>query len=111
MAHTEALQTTLSEELVARIEETDLAVPVKQGLWLYCGRSREGANHGIHCRRPVDGSQVGGQVSLNENVLAEGYDEFGLANAAVSPNHRWLNYATEVTGRARRRDHRSGPQR
>jgi oligopeptidase B len=98
MAHTEALQATLYEEMVARIEETDLSVPVKKGPWLYYGRTREGANYGIHCRRPVDGSEDGEQVILDENVLAEGYDYFGLANVAVSPNHQWLAYATDVTG-------------
>ncbi len=98
MAHTNALQTALYEEMVARIEETDLSVPVKKGPWLYYGRTQEGANYGIHCRRPVDGSEDDEQVILDENVLAEGYDYFGLANLAISPNHQWLAYATDVTG-------------
>ena len=62
MAGTAGLRQALFDEMVARIEETDLSVPVKKGPWLYYGRTVEGSSYGIHCRRPADGSaEVGGR--------------------------------------------------
>ena len=37
MAPTAGLQEALFDEMVARIEETDLSVPVRKGPWLYYG--------------------------------------------------------------------------
>ncbi len=97
-APTAALRDTLFTEMVARIEETDLSVPVRKGPWLYHLRTVEGASYGIHCRRPVDGPEDVEQVLLDENVLAEGHDYFSLGNFAISPDHRWLVYSTDTTG-------------
>ncbi len=109
-----ALKEELFAEMVARIEETDLSVPVKKGPWLYYGRTKEGSSYGIHCRRPVaTGRDDGGsdraipgpgaipedeQVLLDENVLAEGHEYFAVGNLEVSPDHRWLAYSTDTTG-------------
>jgi len=115
-AATAGLQQRLFDEMVARIEETDLSVPVRKGPWLYYDRTEEGASYGIHCRRPArddpaaraaqegaGGEQgaaegTGEQVVLDENVLAEGHEYFALGNLSVSPDHRWLAYSTDVTG-------------
>jgi oligopeptidase B len=97
-AGTTALQEALFAEMVARIEETDLSVPVRKGPWLYYGRTREGSNYGIHCRRPVDGPEDVEQVLLDENALAEGQAYFSLGNFSISPDHRWLVYSTDTTG-------------
>ena len=50
---TAGLRDGLFTEMVARIEETDLSVPVRKGPWLYYGRTVEGSSYGIHCRRPA----------------------------------------------------------
>ncbi len=119
MEGTTGLQTTLFDEIVARIEETDLSVPVRKGPWYYYGRTKEGSNYGIHCRRPaVGGGEVGGdgvetegkagggdgearegeQVILDENLLAGGHGYFAVGNLAVSPDHEWLVYSTDTSG-------------
>jgi oligopeptidase B len=111
MAGTAELRQTLYDEIVGRIEETDLTVPVRKGPWLYYGRTVEGSSYGIHCRRPVPlsgadtsstddpaGPVEGEQVLLDENDLAEGHDYFAVGNLAVSPDHRWLAYSTDTTG-------------
>ncbi len=112
---TAGLRAELFTEMVDRIEETDLSVPVRKGPWLYYGRTVEGASYGIHCRRPVgpgganppdaDGGRgAEGSVPedetilLDENRLAEGHEYFALGNLAVSPDHRWLAYSTDTTG-------------
>jgi oligopeptidase B len=99
-AHTAALRTMLYEEIVARIEETDLSVPARKGPWLYYGRTEEGSNYGIHCRRPAGGDEDSGEeeVLLDENALAVGHEYFALGNLAVSPDHQWLAYSTDTVG-------------
>ncbi len=98
MADTVALQGALYAEMVARIQETDLSVPVRKGPWRYYSRSVEGSSYGIHCRRPADGPDDAEQVLLDENALAEGHDYFALGNFSISPDHRWLVYSTDTTG-------------
>jgi oligopeptidase B len=110
MAGTGSLQTELFDEIVARIEETDLSVPVRKGPWLYYSRTVEGRNYGIHCRRLWAPSASGAQQSttdedasseqilLDENLLAEGHEYFAVGSLAISPDHRWLAYSTDTTG-------------
>jgi len=111
MSGTAGLREDLFTEMVARIEETDLSVPVKKGPWLYYGRTVEGSSYGIHCRRPysppdTDGAGTGAppavpedeQVLLDENQLAEGHDYFAVGNLEVSPDHGWLAYSTDTSG-------------
>jgi oligopeptidase B len=130
-AHTSQLQATLFKEIVERIEETDLSVPVRKGPWLYYHRTVEGQSYGIHCRRPAtddlgapsdsgtsgdsgpsgdrgpedqgpeDGTPEDEIVMLDENQLATGHDYFALGNLGVSPDHRWLAYSTDTTGAER----------
>ncbi len=116
MARTEDLRAALFEEMVARIEETDLSVPVRKGPWLYYSRTLEGSSYAIHCRRPVPpgwrpaGPQTvgaegevpeGEETILDENELARGHDYFAIGNLSVSPDHRWMAYSTDTTGSER----------
>ncbi len=118
LAPTRALQAALFEEIVGRIEETDLSVPVRKGPWLYYSRTVEGSSYGIHCRRPVpeggasartdtvavgsgdtdDAAPEGEVVLLDENRLAEGYDYLAVGNLEISPDHRWMAYSIDTTG-------------
>jgi oligopeptidase B len=107
LAPFEGLRSTLFEEMKARILETDMSVASRRGPWWYYGRTEEGKNYAIHCRRPAGGpdelppaGEPGGdeQVLLDENVLAEGHDYFAVGNAAVSPDHATLAYATDTEG-------------
>ncbi len=108
-AHTEALQKTLYDEIVGRVQETDVSAPVREGPFEYYSRTIEGRQYGVHCRRPggsVDlpdafaepGSTAGEAVLLDENALATGHEYFALGGFALSPNHRLLAYSTDVTG-------------
>ncbi len=118
-APTQWLREALFDEIVARIEETDLSVPVRKGDWLYYSRTVEGSSYGIHCRCPVgegrpatsavaEGADAGGpgpeeplpgeEVLLDENRLAEGHDFLAVGNLEVSPDHCRLLYSTDTTG-------------
>jgi len=98
MSGSRQLQEVLFAEMVARIEETDLSVPVRKGPWSYYSRTLEGSSYGIHCRRAAHGPEDAEVVLLDENRLADGHDYFALGSFSISPNHNWLAYSTDTTG-------------
>ncbi|HEY1636642.1 MAG TPA: S9 family peptidase [Acidimicrobiales bacterium] len=111
MADTSALQENLYAEIVARIQETDLSVPVRKGPWSYYSRTVEGRQYAIHCRRPArpvgepdptdPGTSPGDpaeEVLLDGNELAAGHEYFSLGGLAVSPDHRLMAFAVDTTG-------------
>jgi oligopeptidase B len=105
------LRESLFEEMKARIQETDMSVPVRRGPWWYYGRTEEGKSYGIHCRRPAGAADelppatdaeadAGGDehVLLNENVLAQGHEYFQIGTAAISPDHAYIAYGADTVG-------------
>ncbi|MBA2664932.1 MAG: S9 family peptidase [Bradymonadaceae bacterium] len=100
MATTEELQNTLYEEMIARIEETDLSVPVRHGDYVYYSRTEQGKNYPILCRKPHD-LEGDEQVLLDQNAMAEGHDFFSLNGYALSDDHRILAYLIDTVGNER----------
>ncbi len=97
MAHTEALQETLYEEIVSRIKQTDLSVPYRKGDWYYYSRTVEGQNYPILARKhgSLDADE---QVMLDLNQLAQGREYVGLGGSDVSPDQNLLAYSVDFTG-------------
>src|SRR3546814_1401311 len=50
LAGDEALRDAIFSEIKARVQETDLSVPTRQGGWWYYSRTIEGAQYPLHCR-------------------------------------------------------------
>ncbi|MBA3304073.1 MAG: S9 family peptidase [Acidimicrobiia bacterium] len=98
MAHTEALQEELFDEIRGRILETDLTVPVRKGRWWYYIRSVEDQQYPIHCRRLSEDDSAPEEVMLDQNVLAEGHDFFSLGAFDLSPDSGRLAYSTDTAG-------------
>ena len=100
MKHTEGLQEKLYDEMVARIKETDISVPVKRDDYYYYSRTEEGKQYKIYCRKQgsVDAQE---EILLDVNQLAQGKKYMDLGIYEVSPNHRLLAYAVDTTGSER----------
>jgi len=99
-AHTEALQQQLYDEMLGRIQETDLSVPYRYGGYYYYSRTEEGLPYGILCRK--QGSlEAEEEILLDENALAEGLEFFELGDYEVSPDHKLLAYSTDTQGNER----------
>ncbi len=97
MAVTAELQQQLYDEMLGRIQETDLSVPYRHGDYFYYGRTEAGKAYGILCRKR--GSlEAAEEILLDENQLAEGEEFFDLGNYVVSPNHQLLAYSTDTDG-------------
>ncbi|MBE9197682.1 MULTISPECIES: S9 family peptidase [unclassified Nodularia (in: cyanobacteria)] len=95
--HTEALQTQIYNEMLARIKETDLSVPFRKDEYYYYSRTEEGKAYSIHCRKKgsLDAPE---EVLIDENELAKGHDFFELGVFEVSPNHQILAYSCDTSG-------------
>ena len=97
MKHTEEFQERLYKELLGRIKETDLSVPVKIDDYYYYSRTEEGKQYHILCRKKesLDAEE---EILLDQNALAAGHDYFELGVYEISPNHELLAYSVDTSG-------------
>ena len=97
MARTKPLQEALYEEMLGRIKETDIDVPVRMDDYYYYSRTEEGKQYRIHCRKK--GSlEAAEEIILDQNELAKGKEYFRLGAFEVSPDHRLLAYSSDTDG-------------
>src|SRR3989475_273940 len=102
LQHTDALQTRLFNEMKARIKETDLSVPQREGQYYYYSRTVAGQQYPILCRKR--GSLTAPEeVMLDENASGAGagraYFRGGVRR--VSPDERMLAFTVDTTGAER----------
>ena len=97
MAPTEPLQKALYDEMVGRIQETDLSVPVRIDGYLYYSRTQEGRQYPIFCRKAGDES-ADEEVLLDLNAEAQGLDYLSLGLFEISPDQKILAYSIDTTG-------------
>ncbi|MGA2212657.1 MAG: S9 family peptidase [Bryobacteraceae bacterium] len=96
-APTKPLQEALYNEILGRIQETDVTVPVKRDDYFYYTRTEQGKAYPIQCRKHGNTHAIE-EILLDSNVLAEGQKYFRLGNFAVSPDHQLLAYSTDLEG-------------
>src|SRR6476660_2971604 len=97
MKDTESLQQKLYAEMLGRIKQTDLSVPLKRDDYFYYTRTEEGKQYAIQCRKHGT-PEAPEEILLDGNVLAEGRKYFRVGNFTVSPNHRLLAYSVDFEG-------------
>lgn len=100
MQHTEMLQEQLYEEMLGRIQETDLSVPYRHGDYFYYSRTEEGKAYGIFCRK-LGSLDADEEILIDSNQLADGKEFFSLGDVEVSPDHQRLAYSTDTNGSER----------
>ena len=96
-AHLAPLRDTLYDEMLGRIQQTDLSVPYRRGRFIYYSRTEEGRQYPIHCRRE-GGMDAPEQVLLDVNLLAEGHAYMALGSFEISPDATMLAYSVDSTG-------------
>lgn len=97
MRPTEPLQEMLYQEMLGRIQQTDLSVPYRLRGYLYYTRTEEGHQYPIHCRR-LDTDHALEEVLLDLNILAEGHSFLGLGSFDISDDNQLLAYSIDTTG-------------
>ena len=96
MKATEAIQTTLYQEIVARIQENDTSAPTRNGEFEYYTRTTKGNQYPQWCRRR--GANGPEQILLDGNELAKGHKYFQVGAFSVSPDQNLLAYGTDTEG-------------
>jgi len=91
------LRDTIYKELVSRIKETDLSVPVRDHGYFYYSRTEKGQQYPIYCRKKgsLDASE---EIYLDVNELAKGHKFMGIGGLELSDDGQLVAYATDVTG-------------
>src|SRR5881396_4180467 len=97
MAHTEALQDRLYEEMKGRVLQNDQSVPFREGNYFYYTRLVGGKNYPIYARKR--GSVTAPEeIMIDANVLAEGKSTFLIRAWDVSSAGDILAFAADTTG-------------
>src|SRR5438309_8367386 len=97
MAHTEALQGRLYDELKGRVLQNDQSVPFREGNYFYYTRLVEGKNYPIYARKSGSVSAPE-EIMIDANVLAEGKATFLIRAWEVSSGEDLLAFAADTTG-------------
>lgn len=97
MAHTKKLQSSLYEEMVGRIKESDTSVPYRSGSYFYYSRTEAGKQYPYHCRKK-ESLEADEEILLDENVLAKEYKYFNVGVIRISPDHNLLAYSVDTSG-------------
>ncbi len=97
MAHTQALQERLYEELKGRVLQNDQSVPFRERNSFYYTRLVEGKNYPIYARKRGSLSAPE-EIMIDANVLAEGKATFLIRAWEVSSAEDLLAFAADTTG-------------
>ncbi len=109
-AYTEAMTAELApftaklyDEMLGRIQQTDLDVPVRKGLWYYYSRTVQGQQYPIRCRRKASAAlaydpDAPEQVLLDQNAMAVGKAFLSIGAYEVSDDANSLLYTSDDTG-------------
>jgi oligopeptidase B len=105
LKQTAELEQDIYDEIVGRIQETDVTAPVRWGPWWYYERTFEGASYPVHCRRLADGAGFptsldgpGEQVVLDENKLAAGHGFCSVGVVEIAPGHSLCAIGVDLDG-------------
>ena len=90
------LRKRLVAELRSRIKEDDRDVPVADGPYLYYHRYREGGEHPVFCRVPLNGGAE--DVLLDGDAEGKGKAFFDIGDAGASPDHAMLAWSFDDKG-------------
>ena len=97
MAHTQALQDRLYEEMKGRVLQNDQSVPFREGNYFYYTRLVEGKNYPIYARKR-GALNAPEEIMIDANVLAEGKSTFLIRAWDVSSAGDILAFAADTTG-------------
>jgi oligopeptidase B len=96
-------QEVLYKEMLGRIKQTDLSVPVRKGRFYYYSRTEEGKQYPIFCRKAATADRsfdekAGESVLLDQNAMAKGLPFLSIASMSVSDDDNLMAYSTDTTG-------------
>lgn len=97
MAHTEAFQEKLYDEIVGRIKKDDSSVPLKRRGYWYQAKYDGESEYPVHVRWE-DGSE-NQEILFDENAMSEGQGYFALGSYSVADNNMIAAFSTDLVSR------------
>jgi oligopeptidase B len=87
----------LYNEMLGRIKQTDLSVPIKVGEYWYFNKTEEGKQYPTYFRSKTrDGKDA--ELLLDQNEMAKGFKFFSIGAFEVSDDGNMLAFSTDTTG-------------
>ena len=99
LAHTEALQKKLFEEMKGRVKETDQSVPVKRNGYWYYTRFEAGKDYAFYCRKKDNLETGAEEVLIDGPAMAAGHDYWALGGMGVSEDNQLMVYSEDKVSR------------
>ena len=98
LEHTESLQEIIYDEIVGRIDQTDMSVPYFLNGYYYYTRYENGKEYPVYCRKKnsLDSPE---EIMLDVNEMAKGHEFFNIAGMNVSPDNKLLSYGIDTVSR------------
>ncbi|MDY0017947.1 MAG: oligopeptidase B, partial [Candidatus Delongbacteria bacterium] len=96
------LENKLYKEIISRIDESDVSLPVQKDDYFYYSRDVKGEQYPVYCRKfkSLDAEE---EILLDLNQLAKGKQYLELGVYKVSPDHKYLAYSIDDEGGERYR--------
>jgi len=91
-------ESSLFEEMKARIKEDDESVPYKYNGYWYIVKYETGKDYPIYIRKK-DTLENPDELLFDCNEMAKGHDYFKLVGLSVSPDNSMISFAIDLTGR------------
>ncbi len=95
--HTTKLQEDIYNEILGRIKQTDLSVPVWRSPYWYYTKTEEGKQYPIFARK-LNGQTAKEEIIYDQNKEAGKSTFFSLGGFEVSPDHSKLAVLIDTTG-------------
>ena len=97
MGQHKGLVDTLYKEMLGRIKQTDLSVPVKMGSYWYFNKTEEGKQYPTYFRSKTrDGKDS--ELLLDQNEMAKDFKYFAIGAFEPSDDGNVLAFSTDTTG-------------
>lgn len=97
-AHTKDFQSSLFEEMKARIKEDDTSVPYKQNGYWYITKYETGKEYPIYSRKKgtLDAAE---EILFDCNELAKGHEFFNMSSFSISPDNKLAAFSVDTVSR------------
>ena len=104
--HLEPLRDEIYQEILTRVKQTDMSVPVLLGDYWYYSRIEEGQSYGKSCRVKDTGVGIvdtstppeGEEILLDIDEMSKGHDYIALGDNSVTLSGRYLAYSIDFDG-------------
>jgi oligopeptidase B len=97
--HLAPLRDRIYDEMLGRVQETDVDVPHKDGAFLYYSRTEKGKQYPILCRKLAkDGDKAKEEVLLDLNEIGKKEKFVSLGPVAISDDGNLMAYGLDNTG-------------